>query len=132
MRGVLDHLQPVSLRDLVDRRQVARETGEVNRDDGLRTRRDRFLDLGRVNIEGCWVDVHQDWLSPPVNRTHCRRGEGVVRGDHLVPGLDAMCREGDLEPGRRRRDRNRLNTLAKEFNKIPLELGRTAARCKPS
>src|SRR5439155_10711724 len=60
MRGVLDDGQLVLPRDRYDRVHVAGHAADVDGDDRPRARRDRFLDLGRVDVEGLTIDVHEN------------------------------------------------------------------------
>ena len=87
--AVLDHLELVALRDLADRRHVAREPVEVHRDDRARALGDPRLDLRRVEVEGRLVDVDEDRPRPRVLDDLGRRDEGERRRDDLVPGAHA-------------------------------------------
>src|SRR5437667_5627752 len=75
--GVLYDVEAVTLRDLVDRADIAGEADLVDRHDGLRSPRDLALDVRRVDVEGAGA-MFGEPTGPPVYRIAVA---GAVNGD---------------------------------------------------
>ena len=122
VRRVLDHGEAVSLRErehLVDR---AREAAVVQRADRLRPRRDRRLEVGRVEVELAVADdVAEHRLGAGLPDGVRRGDERQRRCDHLGAMADAEGDERQLESGRAVRDRDRMSA-ADRVGELRLEL----------
>jgi hypothetical protein len=106
LRGVVDHEQPMPLRERLHRLHVHRVAEQVHRNDGSRALGDEAF--GRVEVE---VPGHVLRVDRHRNRTLVyagdRRGDvGRCADQHLVALADPGGREGELERGRAARDRD--------------------------
>ena len=84
MAGILDHAQPVALRQGVDLARTARDAGEMQRDDRFGPRADQRLGRSDVDAEVVVVDVaHHRARAAGANRLMI--GDVVEgRRDHLI------------------------------------------------
>ena len=95
--GVLDHREPSSLGESVDRAHVSGETVEVDRHDRTAPRRHPSGGIGRVDVIGHGVDVGED-RDRPLMEHGLGRGDERQRGDdHLIARAHARRCEGDVE-----------------------------------
>ena len=102
---VVDQREPVPVGDRAQLVELARVAEDVDGDDRARTRRDRGLDRGGVEVERARIDVGEDWRGALVDRAVRRGDEGVRRGDHLVTRLDARQAHAEVQSGRTGGDR---------------------------
>ena len=108
LRGVLDEAQPVRGGERLQRRHRARLTEEVHREDQLRLRGDRPLDLRDVEVERRRVDVDEDGHGAEARDAACRREEAERRGDDLVAGPEIERHQRDEERVGAARDADRV------------------------
>ena len=132
VRRVLDDGEAVSLRErehLVDR---AREAAVVQRADRLRPRRDRRLEVGRVEIELAVAhDVAEHRLGAGLPNRVRRGDERQGRRDHLVATADVERDERQLEGGGTVCDRDRMSA-GERVGELRLELRDARARAPPA
>ena len=88
LRIVLQHFQPVLLRQRHDRIHVRGLPVKVHRDDGLGPRRDRRFDPLRIDVAGGFVRFDRHRPRPDIRHGEPRRDESVGRNDHLVSRAD--------------------------------------------
>jgi hypothetical protein len=90
---VLDHLDPVLLRDRHDRVHVARMAAVVDDDDRLRAPRDAALDVGGIDADRIFLDVGEDRRGTQRHAGH--RGGPVreARRDQLIAATQADAEE---------------------------------------
>ena len=98
--GVLYDVEAVTLRDLVDRADIAGEADLVDRHDGLRSPRDLALDVRRINVEGAGVDVREHHRRARVQDRVRGRDERERWNDDLVAGTDLDRGEREVQAGR--------------------------------
>ena len=121
-RGILDDLDAVPLRDVVDRADVARETDLVDRQDGFRAFGDPFLDVAGVDVERPCVDVAEDDVRARVEHRVRRSDERERRDDDLVAAADADARQRQMQSGRAGGRRDAVPRADVRRDR-PLELG---------
>ena len=109
---VLDHLEPVPVRDRQDRVHLAADTRVVHGKDGPRPGRDQRLQETLVEVERVRTDVDED-RARPAQHDRVRRGdEGERRHDHLVARTEVEEQGGELE--RRRAGRRQQHPAGSE------------------
>src|SRR5689334_20966194 len=97
MSSVLDHPEAVLFRDLDNGSHVGSQTTEMNRQYDFRSRSNRPLDPGGINVQRILLDVYEYRMGAQVSN-HLRAGGKRVRsGDYFVTGADANCLEGEVE-----------------------------------
>ena len=128
--GVLDHREPGSLGEGVDRVHVGGEPVEVDRDDRPGARRHPPRGVGRIEVVGDKVDVGEDRRRPLVQDGLGSCDERERRDDDFIPCPDARRREGDVErrgPAVRRETEARADRR-RELGLEPPHLGGAGAR----
>ena len=109
MGGVLDHGEVVAAREVPDRVEVGRHSGDVDRHDGRRPteavdqcRVEASLEVLDVEVERDRVDVAQHRRRAEVVHDLGGGGERVGRHEHQVTGADAHGLQAQVQRRRRR------------------------------
>ncbi len=108
MRGIFDDDQTVLLGNRFDAIHIARQAAKVHGDDGLRARRDDFLNVGRIDIERDRIDVGKHG---PGADMHDHIGGGRKRQrrrDHFVARADVIDEQCQMQRRRARIDGQRV------------------------
>ena len=107
LRRVLDHPQAVPPGDGQDRVHVGRLAVEMHRHDGPRARRDRRLDLGRIQVVGIGRNVDKHRRRAGLVDRLGGRVEGERGCDHLIARADAARQERQVQRRSARSDPDR-------------------------
>lgn len=94
---VFDDLQAMLGRHGLEAIHVAGAAEEVHRNDRLGAGRDGRLDQIGIDVEGAFLDVHEDRRGAHVADRLGGGKEGEGRGDHFVTGTDPQGPKGDVE-----------------------------------
>lgn len=94
LAGVFDDLEVVLLRDGVDAVHVADAADDVDRQNGDGVPGDLGRDLGRVDLPGLRIDVHEDRPGIGKQNGMDTRYEGVRCGDDFIPRPNAESADG--------------------------------------
>ena len=128
---VLDHPQPVTLREGEHGIEIGREPEEVHRDDPDRSLRHERVELFDVQVVRVEVDVDEHGLAAALRDDVRRRDPREAGDDHLVAGTDVERHHRDLQ---RRRARARCDRVlgAGVRSELLLELGDERALDDPA
>ena len=88
LRAVVDHLEPVLVRDRLDRIDIDRDPVQVGHGDRLRLVRDLLLDVLRVRLVRILETIAEHHLRARRNQHRHRRDVRPSRRDHLIAGLE--------------------------------------------
>ena len=80
----------------------------MDRHNDLGARRDKRLDLRRIDVRLVRPAVRKDDLRPAADERECRRDERVGRDDHLISGTDPRQDRRHLQSVRTRRRQQAL------------------------
>ena len=129
LAGVLDHHQPIALRQLEDRIHIGHLPVQMDRNDG----RDRpsaaaadqparivdgalflqiLLEFCRIHVVGLLIDVHELGQCAGLRNRFRGGDEGVRHGDHNVAGLHSAGHEGEAQSVGAAADRDRIAGVA--------------------
>jgi hypothetical protein len=97
VRGVFDHREAVTARNVEDRIHLAREPRDVDRNDRARAGRDLRFDERGVDVAGDRVDVHEHGSGSAVADRFHGGDERVGGRDDLVAGSNPFGRERDVQ-----------------------------------
>jgi hypothetical protein len=104
LRRILDDEQSVPARDRQNRIHVGRLTVQMYRQDRLRSRRDRRIELRGIERERLRIDVDEDRFGAGVADGRHRRHEGEGHGDDFVARADASGEQRQVQGARARVD----------------------------
>jgi hypothetical protein len=114
-----------------ERLELARLSGQVDGDDRLRPRSDRFRHLVRIDVEVRVSDIGEDRRRAAVDDHVRRRGPGDRAGDHLVAGPNPERDERQVQ--RRGSGGDSEHVLGFQvFAQAPLELRRAGPGGQPA
>ena len=97
LRAILDQVDAAICRELLQGGEVHQLAEQVNRDDGLRARRDPAFDFLGIKAKRAGIDVGEDDLRAHLVDRLRRRDVGERRGDHFVAGTDVQRAQGEGE-----------------------------------
>ena len=120
LAGILDHLEPIALRDLADRVHVSSLTVQVDGQNGLGVRCDLGLDLAHVHQVGVGIDIDKHRSRTGQQDGLGRGDEGVRHGDHLVARSNAHGAQNDVQRAGAVADADAVLDAA-ELGELPLE-----------
>src|SRR5689334_368083 len=99
MRGIFDYRKPMLVGKGPNRIQIAWFTGNVNRNDRPRARRNPSLDVPGINIESALYAVAKHGSGAEIGHHFRRCREGVGGKQYLVLGPQADGVESQLQRG---------------------------------
>ncbi len=100
MRGILHHPQVVPPGKVVEPVHIDRQPGEVHRQDGTGSRRDRGFHLVQIDVAGIEADIHEHRVRADPYDDVRRRDEAQRGRDHLVALTDPAREQSHFEPRR--------------------------------
>ena len=109
---ILDHREPVPLRNRAERVHIDRVPVDVHRHHSAGARRDPALDLVRVHAPGARVAVHEHGDEPRLDHGERAADDREARDDHLAAGLEAQRGDGREECHRAVADRHPVTDTA--------------------
>ena len=116
MRRVINHLQPILVRHRLNPLRVARLSVHMHRHNRRRLRRNRRLNLLRVDIARLRVDIHKHRLNPVPPQRMRRRHKAVRRRYHLPRHLQRLQRRQQRQrPVREQTHVRHLQILPQRF-----------------
>ena len=131
LRRILDDAQTMRLRDAIEPVHIDRQTGQVDRHDGLGARRDRGLDRCQVNIASLRINVDEHRLGTD-GHDHIGCGDpGDGGGDDFVARADTGQAQSHLHR-RRAIGEGAHRPAAEQRRQLRLEFGHFRSRSDPA